>query len=100
SGDERVEVDGVVGVDLGEGGGTASGRRGRLGAAALVASLRRMPDGADHAAVLADLLGLPVHSMLSEPAAARLGALTTPGARPDAVVVDLGAAPLALLPPH
>ncbi len=28
---------------------------------------------------------------VTEPAAARLGALTTPGARPDAVVVDLGA---------
>jgi hypothetical protein len=32
-----------------------------------------------------------VRSPVSEPAAARLGALTTPGARPGATVVDLGA---------
>ena len=34
---------------------------------------------------------MPVHSPVTESAAARLGALTTPGARDDAVVVDLGA---------
>ena len=32
-----------------------------------------------------------MHGPVSEPAAARLGALTTPGGRGDAVVVDLGA---------
>src|SRR6516165_1456422 len=58
-----------------------------------------MPDGADHAAVLADLLGLPVRATLSEPAAARLGALTTPGAQPDAVVVDLGAGTVDVIAP-
>jgi cell division ATPase FtsA len=58
-----------------------------------------MTDGADHVAVLADLLGLPVHGTLSEPAAARLGALTTPGARPDAVVVDLGAGTVDVIAP-
>src|SRR6516165_2904847 len=63
------------------------------------ATLRRMTDGADHAAVLADLLGLPVRATLSEPAAARLGALTTPGARPDAVVVDLGAGTVDVIAP-
>ena len=36
--------------------------------------------------VLAGLLECPVRCVLSEPAAARLGACTTPGARPDAVV--------------
>ena len=41
--------------------------------------------------MLGDLLGVPVHEPVSEPAAARLGALTTPGARDNAVVVDLGA---------
>jgi hypothetical protein len=34
---------------------------------------------------------VPVRSPAGEPAAARLGALTTPGARGDAIVVDLGA---------
>src|SRR5262245_23490585 len=99
TGDGQVEVDDLFALDLAEVADTATARRGRLGAAALVASLRRMPDGADHAAVLADLLGLPVHSMLSEPAAARLGALTTPGVRPDAVVVDLGAGTVDVIAP-
>jgi len=40
-----------------------------------------------------------VRATLSEPAAARLGALTTPGARPDAVVVDLGAGTVDVIAP-
>jgi hypothetical protein len=94
-----VEVDDLFALDLAEVADAATARRGRLGAAALVASLRRLTDGADHAVVLADLLGLPVHGTLSEPAAARLGALTTPGARPDAVVVDLGAGTVDVIAP-
>ena len=58
----------------------------------LVASLSRVGDE-EAASILADLLDMPVHSPVTEPAAARLGALTTPGARDDAVVVDLGPAP-------
>jgi hypothetical protein len=59
----------------------------------LVASLGR---GAGSQAIppaelLSELLAVPVRVPVTEPAAARLGALTTPGARPDAVVVDLGA---------
>jgi Diol dehydratase reactivase ATPase-like domain/DD-reactivating factor swiveling domain len=99
TGDGPVEVDDLFALDLAEVADTATARRGRLGSAALVASLRGMTDGADHAAVLADLLGLPVHGMLSEPAAARLGTLTTPGARPDAVVVDLGAGTVDVIAP-
>jgi hypothetical protein len=99
TGDAPVEVDDLFALDLAQVADTATARRGRLGSAALVASLRRMTDGADHAAVLADLLGLPVHGTLSEPAAARLGALTTPGARPDAVVVDLGAGTVDVIAP-
>jgi hypothetical protein len=99
TGDGPVEVDDLFALDLAEVADTATARRGRLGSAALVASLRRMTDGADHAAALADLLGLPVHGTLSEPAAARLGALTTPGARPDAVVVDLGAGTVDVIAP-
>jgi hypothetical protein len=37
--------------------------------------------------------------VLSEPAAARLGACTTPGARPDAVVVDVGAGTVDVIAP-
>jgi hypothetical protein len=99
TGDVPVEVDDLFAVDLAEVADTATARRGRLGSAALVASLRRMTDGADHAAMLADLLGLPVRGTLSEPAAARLGTLTTPGARPDAVVVDLGAGTVDVIAP-
>jgi hypothetical protein len=99
TGDGPVEVDDLFALDLAEVADTATARRGRLGSAALVASLRRMTDGTDHAAVLADLLGLPVHGTLSEPAAARLGTLTTPGARPDAVVVDLGAGTVDVIAP-
>jgi hypothetical protein len=44
-----------------------------------------------HAGQLSGLLGRPVRCVLTEPAAARLGALTTPGAQPDAIVVDVGA---------
>ena len=89
--DGRHETDDLFALDLAQVADAATARRGSLGSAALVAALRRLADGADHAAMLAGLLGVPVHSMLSEAAAARLGALTTPGARPDAVVVDLGA---------
>jgi hypothetical protein len=99
TGGAPVQVDDLFALDLAAVADTATARRGRLGSAALVASLRRMTDGADHAAVLADLLSLPVHGMLSEPAAARLGTLTTPGARPDAVVVDLGAGTVDVIAP-
>jgi hypothetical protein len=99
TGEGPVKVDDLFALDLAEVADTATARRGRLGSAALVASLRRMTDGADHAAVLADLLGLPVCGTLPEPAAARLGALTTPGAQPDAVVVDLGAGTVDVIAP-
>ena len=64
----------------------------------LVASLSRAGDE-DAASVLGDLLEVPVHSPVSEPAAARLGALTTPGARDDAIVVDLGAGTIDVIGP-
>jgi Diol dehydratase reactivase ATPase-like domain/DD-reactivating factor swiveling domain len=95
----EVEVDDLFALDLAAVADAATARRGSLGSAALVASLRRMAGGADHARTLADLLDLPVHSVLTEPAAARLGALTTPGARPDAVVVDLGAGTVDVIAP-
>jgi hypothetical protein len=100
SADGLTELDDLFALDLAQVADAATARRGSLGSAALVASLRRLTDGADHAAVLADLLGIPVHSALSEPAAARLGALTTPGARPDAAVVDLGAGTVDVIAVH
>ena len=96
----RTETDDLFALDLAQVADAATARRGSLGSAALVASLRRLNDGADHAAVLADLLGIPVHTALSEPTAARLGALTTPGARPGAAVVDLGAGTVDVIAVH
>jgi hypothetical protein len=45
---------------------------------------------ADPGPALAALLDVPVHTATSEAVGARLGALSTPGAPPGAVVVDLG----------
>jgi Diol dehydratase reactivase ATPase-like domain/DD-reactivating factor swiveling domain len=94
-----AEVDDLFAVDLGAVADTATARRGSLGRAVLVASLQRPDQHIDHAAVLGELLGRPVRCLLSEPAAARLGALTTPGARPGAVVVDVGAGTLDVIAP-
>jgi hypothetical protein len=97
--DGLAEVDDLFALDLAAVADAATARRGSLGSSALVASLRRLTGGADHGGMLAEALGLPVHTVLSEPAAARLGALTTPGARPDAVVVDLGAGTVDVIAP-
>lgn len=97
---DRTETDDLFALDLAQVADAATARRGSLGSAALVASLRRLSGGTDHATVLAGLLGIPVHGALSEPTAARLGALTTPGARPDAAVVDLGAGTVDVIAMH
>jgi hypothetical protein len=83
-------VDDLFAVDLAAAAEAATARQGSTGRAVLVASLSRAGEG-EAASVLRDLLDVPVRSPVSEPDAARLGALTTPGARRDAVVVDLGA---------
>ncbi len=90
TGPGAAEVDDLFAVDLAAAAEAATARQGSTGRAVLVASLSRTGEE-DAASVLGDLLDVPVHSPLSEPAAARLGALTTPGARDDAVVADLGA---------
>jgi diol dehydratase reactivase ATPase-like protein/cobalamin-dependent diol dehydratase reactivating factor len=84
------EVDDLFAVDLAAAAEAATARHGSTGRAVLLASLSRTGDE-DAASALQDLLEVPVHSPVSEQAAARRGALTTPGARGDAVVVDLGA---------
>ena len=89
-GSAEAEVDDLFAVDLAAAAEAATARQGSTGRAVLVASLSRA--GQEEAAsVLSDLLEVPVYSPASEPDAARLGALTTPGARDDAAVVDLGA---------
>ena len=93
------EVDDLFAVDLAAAAEAATARQGSTGRAVLVAALSR--DREEPAApVLAGLLGIPVHSPVSEPAAARLGALTTPGARDDAVVADLGAGTIDVIGPR
>ena len=89
----ETEVDDLFAVDLAAAAEAATARQGSTGRALLVASLGRAPGlgRASPAGLLGDLLAVPVRSPAGEPAAARLGALTTPGARGDAVVVDLGA---------
>jgi hypothetical protein len=95
----ETRLDDLFAVDLAAAADTATARRGSVGRAALVSSLHRLTPGADHAAVLGGLLGCPVRCVLSEPAAARLGACTTPGARADAVVVDVGAGTIDVIAP-
>ena len=86
------DVDDLFAVDLAAAAEAATARAGSVGRAVLVASLNRThPRAAPAAEMLADLLAVPVRGLVTEPAAARAGALTTPGARADAVVVDLGA---------
>ena len=94
-----AEVDDLFALDLAAVGDTATARRGSLGRAVLVASLQRLAAGSDHAGQLSELLGRPVRCLLTEPSAARLGALTTPGARPDAAVVDVGAGTIDVIAP-
>ncbi len=89
-GPAETEVDDLFAVDLAAAAEAATARLGSTGRAVLVAALSRAGEQ-DAASVLRDLLDVPVHSPVSEPRAARLGALTTPGARDDAFVVDLGA---------
>ena len=93
------EVDDLFAVDLAAAAEAATARPGSTGRAVLVASLSRAGEEEEAASVLRDLLGVPVHSPVGEPAAARLGALTTPGARDDATVVDLGAGTIDVIGP-
>jgi hypothetical protein len=94
----EADVDDLFAVDLAAAAEAATARQGSTGRAVLVASLSQA--GLEQAApVLSELLDVPVHSPVTEPAAARFGALTTPGARGDAVVVDLGAGTVDVIGP-
>jgi Diol dehydratase reactivase ATPase-like domain/DD-reactivating factor swiveling domain len=95
----ETPVDDLYALDLAQVADTATARRGSTGRTVLAASLHRAGTGPDHAALLGELLSRPVHRLISEPAAARLGARTTPGARADATVVDVGAGTIDVIAP-
>ncbi|MGZ5400008.1 MAG: diol dehydratase reactivase ATPase-like domain-containing protein, partial [Nocardioides sp.] len=84
-------VDDLWTVDLGS---VASSVLARRSAAAerpvAVAAMHASAGWFDPAECLSGLLDIPVETAPSEAVAARAGALTTPGAPADAVVVDLG----------
>jgi hypothetical protein len=96
-----AEVDDLFAVDLAAAAEAATARQGSTGRAVLVAALGHAPGpgAVSHAVLLSELVGVPVSSPLTEPAAARAGALTTPGARRGAVVVDLGAGTIDVIGP-
>jgi hypothetical protein len=100
TGTGQSEVDDLFAVDLAAAAEAATARTGSVGRAVLVASLN--PAGPALAAgLLGELLAVPVRSLVTEPAAARIGALTTPGARGDAVVVaDFGAGTIDVIGPQ
>ena len=84
------DVDDLWAVDLADVSTQVLARRSTVGRPVTVASLRGDTPCADPSAALAERLGVAVLVAGSEAEAARAGALTTPGATPDAVVVDLG----------
>jgi hypothetical protein len=92
------EVDDLFAVDLAAAAEAATARQGSTGRAVLVASLSRAGDQ-DAASILGDLLEVPVNGPVSESGAARIGALTTPGAVDHAVVADLGAGTVDVIGP-
>jgi hypothetical protein len=89
--DGQTAVDDLFAVDLAAAAEAATARQGSTGRAVLVASLVGGAAPVSSADQLADLLGIPATSPVTEAAAARMGALSTPGARAGALVVDLGA---------
>ena len=101
TGSGRTEVDDLFAVDLAAAAEAATARQGSTGRAVLVAALGRAPGpgAVSPAVLLSEFVGVPVSSPLTEPAAARAGALTTPGARRGAVVVDLGAGTIDVIGP-
>ena len=98
TGSADSELDDLFAVDLAAAAEAATARQVSTGRAVLMASLSRADDE-DAAAVLGDLLQVPAHGPVSEPAATRLGALTTPGGRDDAIVADLGAGTIDVIGP-
>jgi hypothetical protein len=93
-------VDDAWAVDLDAVSTSAAARprsvNGRAVAVATLASASGTDD--DPAVVLAHALGVPVARVASEADAARTGAMTTPSARPGALVIDLGGGTVDVVP--
>jgi hypothetical protein len=84
-------VDDLYAVDLAAVADTVVARAGAQRSRALALSvLRADAPFTDPAAAVAQRLGIDVRTVRSEAAAARAGALTTPGCGPATVVVDVG----------
>ena len=87
----RQEVDDLWAVDLAA---VATAVQARVGAAShrpvTLAALRSAAPYADPSAALAELLDVPVQTVVAEARAAWTGAMSTPGAGAGSVVVDLG----------
>ena len=84
-------VDDLFGTDLAAVAETVVARVGaQRSRAVALAVLSGDQPASDPSAALAERLGIEVRCAPFEAAAARAGALTTPGAAPDAVVVDVG----------
>ncbi len=84
------DVDDLWAVDLAAVSTQVLARRSTVGRPITMASLRGDAPTSNPCGALAERLQVGVQVDVSEAEAARAGALTTPGATPDAVVVDLG----------
>jgi hypothetical protein len=90
-GGSAQDVDDLWAVELRDVAASVAARVDPTTARALVvAALHGGGPAVDPAVVLGGELGRPVVTLPAEAAAARAGALTTPGARTEALVVDLG----------
>ncbi|MDX6326411.1 MAG: hypothetical protein QOK15_2765 [Nocardioidaceae bacterium] len=88
---ERHDVGDLWSVDLAAVARAVQARRASARSRPVgIAALRASAPYVDPSDALADLLGVPVVTVASEASAARAGALSTPGAGGDVVVVDLG----------
>ena len=98
--DTTTRVDDLFAVDLTLVAEAATARRGSVGRAILVAALNgHFAAGRLAGSELSALLGIPVTSPVTEQAAARLGAGTTPGMAPGALVADFGAGTVDVITP-
>jgi Diol dehydratase reactivase ATPase-like domain len=95
-----IAVDDLWTVDLGAvAAGVHARRAGTTARPVSLAALRSSWGLVDPRDALSELLGLPVVTVGAEASAARVGALSTPGADPGAVVVDLGGGTLDVVSP-
>jgi hypothetical protein len=98
--DAVTPLDDLFAVDLAEVAEAATARQGSVGRAILVAALsRQSPADRWAPGELPDLFSVPMSSPVSESAAARLGAATTPGMAPGALVADIGSGTIDVIAP-